>query len=56
MKTCLQGLTLVHSSAQLKRLLCDKGVQLGVVPGVFMGGQGVSEVFRVRFCVRNGSS
>jgi hypothetical protein len=51
-----QGLTLVHSSAQRKRLLCDRGCSYGLFRGCLGGVGGYWGVFRVCFCVRNGSS
>ena len=37
---CRQGLTLVHSSAQLKRLLCDRGCSSGLFRGCLGAGWG----------------
>jgi len=47
-----QGLPLVHSSAQLKRLLCDRGAWRGGTGGVWEVSGGIKEhqgVFRVCF-------
>jgi len=38
--TLEQGLTLVHSSAQLKRLQCDRGCSQGLFRGCLGGGRG----------------
>jgi hypothetical protein len=46
---CTQELTLVHSSAQLKRLLCDRGCIEGLFMGCSAGVTGNYGVFRVYF-------
>jgi len=51
-----QGLTLVHFSAQLKRLLWDRGSIQGLFRGGLGGVRGDHGVLRVCFCVRNGAA
>ena len=50
-----QGVTLVHFSAQLKRFLWDRGCMEGVFRGRLPGVRGCWGMFRLCFCVRNGS-
>jgi hypothetical protein len=48
--TLLQGLTLVHSSAQLKRLPCDEGCCWGLFKGCTGLVGGVRGVYGVILC------
>jgi len=52
MYACAQGLTLVHFSAQLKRILWDRGATRGCLGGVWEVSWGIKEyqgMFRVYF-------
>ena len=50
-----QGLTLVLLSAQLKRILWDRGCMQGLFWGCLGGAEGLSGGVQGVFCVRSGS-